>query len=235
MSEEIGYTRDQLEALRLEYLQYRETQKFEEAEETALYAHQLANSVGERTPRWAIRDAVFLTDMKRLMIKEYARRFCRTRNPMYAWEAFLAARSIGSPPPEWVLKYLEEGASSFWRSWQRGHQGSHPEEVFAEAFGIRAPRSEKNQGRSGRGTIWTRYDADRQRVRIGRDVAMFMGRLSKGGKLVKTAVAVEAAMQDYNSLHTSSPISFWQTLRSWKYYRRAFSKEASLIIMEHSR
>jgi hypothetical protein len=210
------------ESLRLEYLQDRAAGRAQEAEEKALLAHRFAKSVGTRTPNWAIKDAFFVIDIKRSIIREYASRFGRTGYVMYAWKAFLEARSIGDPPPEWVLQYLEKSASVFWDSWELSYQGHRPEVAFLEAFGIRPPRSEKKK--SGRGTIWTRYEAHRLRMNFGRDVAMLMGTLLKERKRVKIDMAVEAARQNLRF-----PISFSKALRMWKRYKHEFPEEASKI------
>jgi hypothetical protein len=225
---EVEEIEERLESLRLEYLRDRAAGRELEAEEKALLVHRFAQSVGERTPHWAKRHALELAGLKRWIIERYASRFCRTGNVMYAWGAFVEARSIGNLPPEWVLLYIEKSARALRRN-LLNNDSTRPHVAFLEAFGIRPPTNEKRK--SGRGTMWTRFRADQQRLRFGQEVARFLGKLSKGGKRIKIATAIDAARQSYNNrLHT---ISFPQALRAWKYYKHECSEEASQIVEQY--
>lgn len=157
------------------------------------------------------------------------RRFVHSQNPMFAWEAYRAARDLGDAPPEWVLQYLDDAAGKFWSEFL-GYAVSGgpntPERCFAQAFGISAP------GKTGRGTIWSRFceltiGTPGNWKLLGSTVAWILRdwRQRDDGAPQKEMAAIEEAVRRYNIEHrpTVSRSTVW---RAWARYQREFPDRA---------
>ncbi len=154
-------------------------------------------------------------DTARARIARLHRDFISFGNPMSAFNAYLEARSIGDPLPAWVQNYIDEGVRHFVNALREFNRTppdrraplNHPDKAFAEAFGIKAGHKNARSGRSGRGTIWSRYIETRW-VAIGSEASWAAWRRHEAGKPVnETGIVAEAAAIE--------GVSFKTAMRDW--------------------
>jgi hypothetical protein len=149
--------------------------------------------------------------------------FLITGNPMCACIAYLEARSIGDPLPDWVIGWMDKGMSQFWRSFQAYHHGSasarpdqnrnHPIEAFAEAFGV------YRKQRPGRGTIWTEFGAKKY-LAVGLDVCQTLSFWARSGQAIKETEAVKEFCRKQNQRRSDRQVSYSDAWRAWARWKR---------------
>src|SRR4051812_41193951 len=81
-------------------------------------AARLAQQIGDPVPAWAVPAEQERKSTARLVIERRRKEFLATGNSMCICAAYLEARSIRDPIPEWVLNYFDQAMSKFWRSFQ---------------------------------------------------------------------------------------------------------------------
>ena len=145
---------------------------------------------------------------------------------MFACQAYLEARSIDDPMPTWVMNYLDGAMSSSWRSFQafrtRNDQKlNRPNLAFAEAFQIKTIPIGERRGRSGRGTVWTRY-ADTTWLCVGGIVQLIAAEWASDGKPLKEVALVEAALSRLNRRRLHPQITVSTAWRAWARYKSRF-------------
>src|SRR4051794_8803180 len=89
-----------------------------DAYEAGVEAARLARQLGEPVPEWALPAEEQRAANARLLIEQRQKEFFATGNPMCIFSAYLEARSISDPLPEWILDYFDKAISRFWRSFQ---------------------------------------------------------------------------------------------------------------------
>ena len=168
-------------------------------------------------------------------------RFTYTGNPMYACEAYLEARSIGDPPPEWVLQWLDAGIGEFWSAYMQffmqfattGEAESHPADAFARGFSIAAPN-----GAGGQGNIWTKFFNSTIGVpwyALGKKVESILRDWSNQNGASKVSAAIAEAMHWYNELpgpkpgRSPSKVSLSTVWRAWHRYQREYPNRLSTV------
>ena len=200
----------------------------------ALQAARLARRIGESVPEWAISADEENRSQARQSIERCEEEFFRSRNPMYAFEAYLDARSAGDQVPTWVLGYFDEAIREFWVSFQlfwtslpedRGRL-NRPDEIFLEAFGIKIPKLLHRGGKSGRGTIWTRF-ADRDWLVVGYDVMELAAQWAEEGCAIKETEAVKEVVRRHNRRLGVAKISFPAAWRAWARYKRRYPEKVA--------
>ena len=151
------------------------------ADAAAFEAADLANAAGFRVPPWAaaaIRLALGNFNEQILMLQE---KYNEKGNPMLVCQAYLAARFMRQPLPEWILEYFDNSIKYFWNSfWMKTIEHAtddNPQEAMATAFGL-------NVGR-GESSVWS--SAVDQNAYLGAQVALFLLRSKKPS--VEDAVA----------------------------------------------
>jgi hypothetical protein len=202
------------------------------AVEFALQADRFARSIGEPTPTWAIAAVEKNRKWGRDVIERSCERFSKTGNPMYACRAYLEARSIGDPLPDWVQDYIDNSMSLFWRMFQ-GFNGSkvkrsrdnRPAEAFAEAFRMKAPKVGRAHGKTGSGTVWTRF-GDTDWISQALTVRSVIEERIRAGK--PNIKLMDEATERYN---TRNPIplekvSYAKMRRAWLRFEREWAAGA---------
>ena len=119
-----------------------------DAYEAGVEAARLARQLGEPVPEWALPAEEQRAANARLLIEQRQKEFFATGNPMCIFSAYLEARSISDPLPEWILDYFDKAISRFWRSFQvyavarkrRDLLSNRPDEEIAAAFGMKLPK-----------------------------------------------------------------------------------------------
>jgi hypothetical protein len=128
-----------------------------------------------------------------------------SNNPVFAWVAFRTCRSAGLDLPEWVLKYLDQGADAMVRLFEEPpKQKNRVAPAIAEALGMKT---------DGAGTVFRRA-RDSMWVFLGAQVAALIERGDK------EYMAVPGVAQEYNT----SPST---VARAWKRYRAAVKKSGT--------
>jgi hypothetical protein len=194
----------------------------------ALQADRLARRIGEPTPIWAVEAVERNRQLAREQIERSRERFFETGNPMHACQAYLEARGIRDPLPEWVLHYIDHSMSVYYRAFQSfatvPGQENRPAEVFAEAFGMKAPKVGGWHGRTGSGTVWTRF-GDKDWITRAWMVQSVIEGWSRAGKpIIKP---VEEAAARYNKRYPSKKVSTRTMRRAWARYQREYTTELS--------
>lgn len=132
----------------------------------------------------------------------------RTLNPLYAWKAYLEARSAGIAVPKWVLGYLDEAAERLWSLQSKtahGEKLTSPAAAIAEAFRLKKP------GRGGRGTVFSEFQKNSW-IFYGATVHLYMGLDQRKYGRAKLSQAV-AEVARINNISKSR---VWRALKDYE-------------------
>jgi hypothetical protein len=139
-------------------------------------------------------------------VRHYQEQYSRTKDPLYAWKAYLECRVAKLELPEWVLSYLDRPAKRFWRLTHSEGPPAKPLVAIAEALEMKPPTTPGNKGRSGRRNIF-RDHRDTQYAALAGKVAL---RINRGDGPLK-AIIFDVAKESNVSKSTVE--------RAWGEYR----------------
>ena len=73
----------------------------------------------------------------RLLLQHLRRRYEQTGNGIHAWRAWRLARELGGPPPDWLLRFVDQVASDLASEAIRGEEmAGNRDRNVAEAVGL---------------------------------------------------------------------------------------------------
>jgi hypothetical protein len=174
----------------------------------AEWAAKYARAIGEPVPEWA----EDVCREVRCRIETARREFEATGNLMYACKAWISAKSIGDPPPDWVMSYLDRSIVKFWGAFQqsRSNKINDPGKALLTAFGA-------NKGK-GKKTIWEDFPRDYVADNVGFWIMFAARQLSRQGKSFFESGLVD----DVRERLEMKERTLW---REWERYKRDFPEK----------
>src|SRR5438477_247212 len=120
------------------------------------------------------------------------RDFLATGDPMFAFVAYSTSRTCGEPPPEWVLKFLDEAVERWFEAYGSFSESSgktrkrsnRPGDALVDAFIKRE---------LGQRTIWTDAQLRRRRWEMGMAVCTAFQTVKAQGKPINYKAAITDA------------------------------------------
>jgi hypothetical protein len=158
-------------------------------------------------------------EQKAAQIKRARVKYEKTRNPMYAWSAYLAVRDLGDPVPEWVLSYIDVGASQLWHFL---HAGKEPIDSLAQAFGFKEPTRGRGRPKGG-GNLFAPFKESRW-VAIGWRVADAVAKFGPR----KEKIAIQEVVSLWNIQKPREAVSEPTARRAWKRFKREYPIESEI-------